>query len=354
MTSILTSDPQYIINNSVKTIDQMSSYKISPTPDNYQLWYTYSGNYDLSLSNFLDKLISNNTPIDDVLSEKLYNKFFSRDAEKQALEETGDSFKSEIKKIMAILKDTTKDNAGHTKSINNQIDKLEGFEGAEELKEIIKLVAQDVNNINDQTQKLEKQLEETTDTIDELSTNLENARKESRTDALSNIGNRKSFDEKLSDLTDQTSADYGNFCLIISDIDFFKKFNDTYCHQVGDQVLKIVAHVLKTTSEKHCTAYRYGGEEFVILVPNSKLEEASKLANIIRQAVSIKSIKNKNTGQSFGKITMSFGVAEYSNNEIQEAIIQRADAALYLAKENGRNRVQLETDLKNEKTKQAS
>ena len=67
-----------------------------------------------------------------------------------------------------------------------------------------------------------------------------------------------------------------------------------------------------------------------------------------------KSIKNKNTGQDFGKITMSFGIAEFSNNEIQESIIQRADAALYLAKENGRNRVQLETDLKKEDIKQAS
>ena len=110
--------------------------------------------------------------------------------------------------------------------------------------------------------------------------------------------------------------------------------------------MKVVAHVLKTTTENYGTAFRYGGEEFVILVPNAKLSEAAKLADQIRQVISKKSIKNKNTGQDFGKITMSFGIAEFSNNEIQESIIQRADAALYLAKENGKNRVQLETDLK--------
>ena len=255
---------------------------------------------------------------------------------------------------MAILKDTTIDNANHTDNISSQIDKLEDFEGATELKEIIKLVVKDVDNINAQSKKLEKQLEETTNTIDEISSNLENARIESRTDALTNIGNRKAFDEKIYDYTDKTNSEYGNFCLIISDIDYFKKFNDTYGHQIGDQVLKVVAHVLKTTTENYGTAFRYGGEEFVILVPNAKLSEAAKLADQIRQVISKKSIKNKNTGQDFGKITMSFGIAEFSNNEIQESIIQRADAALYLAKENGRNRVQLETDLKKEDIKQAS
>lgn len=354
MASLLTSDPQNIINNSVNTLKYMSSRKIAPTPSNYQLWYTYSGNYDLSLTRFVDKLNSNNAPIDDIVSEKLYKKFFSRELENQAVEETGDSFKTEIKKIMAILKETTSDSANHTDNINNQIEKLEDFEGAGELKEIIKLVVKDVDSINAQSQKLEKQLEETSGTIDQLSTNLENARIESRTDPLTNIGNRKAFDEKISDYTDKNNSDYGNFCLIISDIDFFKKFNDNYGHQTGDEVLKVVAHVLKTVTENYGTAYRYGGEEFVILVPHSKLVDAGKLADDVRQSISKRSIKNKNTGQDFGKITMSFGIAEYSNNEIQEAIIQRADAALYLAKDNGRNRVQLETDLKNDDIKQAS
>jgi len=178
-----------------------------------------------------------------------------------------------------------------------------------------------------------------------LQNNLESARIESRTDALTNIGNRKYFDEKLSDLIEAANVGGEGFSLIISDIDFFKKFNDTFGHQVGDQVLKVVAHVLKTATGYSGMPYRYGGEEFVILVPNSKLQEASNMANNIKQIISNKSIKNKNTGQDFGKITMSFGIAEFVKNERPEAIIQRADAALYLAKENGRNRVQSETDL---------
>ena len=354
MPSILTSDPHYIINNSQKALKLLQEHKILPTPQNYQLWYTYSGDYDFSLSRFVDKLIINNTPIDDQVSEKLYEKFFSIEDEKKAVNETSDSFKNEIRKIMEILKDVNQDNTSHTESINNQIDKLEVFEGTDELKEIIKLVVQDVNVINAQTQKLEKQLEETSETIAELNTNLENARIESRTDALTNIGNRKSFDEKITNFTNLSNPINESFCLIICDIDFFKKFNDAYGHQIGDQVLKVVAHVLKTTTEKYGTAYRYGGEEFVILIPSVKLNDAKILTECIRQAISKKSIKNKKTGEDFGKITMSFGIAEYRNGEISEALVQRADQALYLAKENGRNRVQLETDIQCSNLKCAS
>lgn len=95
---MLTSDPEYIINNSVNTIEYISSNRISPTPDNYHLWYTYSGKYDLSLSNFVDKLVLNKTPIDDVVSERLYKKFFSKDAEKEVIEKTAIVSKTKLKR----------------------------------------------------------------------------------------------------------------------------------------------------------------------------------------------------------------------------------------------------------------
>lgn len=352
MPSSLSSDMQDITENSTKAITQMTTHQVLPTPENYHLWFTYAGNYDLGLRKIVDKLISDKTPINEVISEKLYRKFFSQDAEKKAIAQAGDGFKAEITKIMTILKDAGKDTSSHAGSLTSHIEKLSDFEGSEALKDIIKLVVQDMDNISEQTQKLEKQLEESTDKIDGLKSNLENARIEGRTDALTNIGNRKYFDEKLLGLIETANENKEGFCLIISDIDFFKKFNDTFGHQIGDQVLKVVAHVLKTATSTAGTPYRYGGEEFVILVPNSSLDEATKLAHQIKLAISTKSIKNKNTGQDFGKITMSFGVAQFTKNEIPASIIQRADAALYLAKENGRNRVQIETDLKEEPSKQ--
>ncbi len=345
MSSFTSPDFQLTVENSTKALNEMKIHQVLPIPENYHLWYTYTGDYDLSLTKVIDKLIFDNIPIDESVSKKLYQKFFSKDDEKKAINQAGEGFKIEITKLIDVLKDASKNTSGHTTSLANHLDKLSDFDGANELSDIIKLVLKDVEKLNSQSHKLEEQLEKSSDKIKGLESNLENARIESRTDALTNIGNRKYFDEKLSELIGVINTEQNGFSLIISDIDHFKKFNDTFGHQIGDQVLKIVAHVLKNATSSIGLPYRYGGEEFVILVPNSKLEEATTLAQTIRQVISTKSIKNKNTGQDFGKITMSFGIAQFRNSDSPASIIHRADEAMYLAKDNGRNRVQLETDL---------
>jgi len=154
MPSLITPDSEDVTENSTKALNKMTTYRVLPTPENYHLWYTYSGNYDLGLSKIVDRLISDKIPINEKISDKLYKKFFSRDAEKKAVEETGVGFKKEITKIMAILKDASKDTSSHTGTLSKQIDKLADFDGSEELKDIIKLVVKDVSKITSQTQKL--------------------------------------------------------------------------------------------------------------------------------------------------------------------------------------------------------
>ncbi|MBT7581494.1 MAG: GGDEF domain-containing protein, partial [Kordiimonadaceae bacterium] len=128
-------------------------------------------------------------------------------------------------------------------------------------------------------------------------------------------------------------------------IDFFKKFNDSFGHQIGDQVLKVVAHVIKKELGSEGAAARYGGEEFAILLPKTQLAEGVKIAEQIRSVISKRIIKNKNTGANFGRITMSLGVANALPGITIEDLIQKADSALYLAKSNGRNMVQSELEL---------
>ena len=207
-----TPDYQIVTNTSSKALQKMEINKIPPTPENYHLWYTYAGKYDPGLSRIIEKLISQKIPIDNRVSNELYNKFFTNDLEKKAIQETGDGFKAEITKIMELIKAASEDTSIHTESLNKQIDELTGFDGVEEIKNVIKLVVKDVDNISTQAKKLEKQLAESTDKIDGLQSNLENARIESRTDALTNIGNRKFFDEKLIEFIDQkdlTKEDQG-------------------------------------------------------------------------------------------------------------------------------------------------
>ena len=129
----------------------------------------------------------------------------------------------------------------------------------------------------------------------------------------------------------------------MSDIDFFKKVNDTYGHAVGDCVLKTVAKTIKKELREEDIASRYGGEEFIFLLPHTKLEEAVVVAERLRNQVEKKKINIEEYNIKDTKeisVTISIGVSEYNKNDKEpQALYQKADAALYKAKENGRNRV---------------
>ena len=121
---------------------------------------------------------------------------------------------------------------------------------------------------------------------------------------------------------------------MIIDVDYFKKVNDTYGHQVGDTTLIEVANILKTNIRESDTVGRWGGEEFVIICPHTNLEGIKIVANIIRGKI------EKHQFPVVGNKTASFGITIYQDNDNLETIISRADEALYNAKNNGRNRVE--------------
>ena len=155
--------------------------------------------------------------------------------------------------------------------------------------------------------------------------------KKIKIDALTHLYTRGTFDEALQKFA---SSSAGGFSCIMLDIDHFKRVNDTFGHVAGDLVLKTFASVLKKCSRKRDTVYRYGGEEFAVLLPESKLDEAMMVAERIRRSVP----KNVRTPDG-NSVTASAGCSEYIMGEAGIVVVQRADQALYVAKQTGRNRV---------------
>jgi diguanylate cyclase len=132
--------------------------------------------------------------------------------------------------------------------------------------------------------------------------------------------------------------------LLMTDIDHFKTFNDTYGHLTGDQVLRLVALSVKQNVKGQDIAARYGGEEFAVILPNTVLRSAVTVADHIRRAVMSKELMKRSTGEHLGRITISVGVATMRPGDNAQSLIGRADACLYAAKRTGRNRVICETD----------
>jgi diguanylate cyclase len=174
--------------------------------------------------------------------------------------------------------------------------------------------------------------------MDKLQEELEQIRKQASRDSLTGLTNRAIFFDLLSGKMTEASAQ-SLFCLVMLDIDHFKRVNDTFGHLVGDKVIRVVSETLKQSIKGQDTAARYGGEEFVLLLPETGLEGATTLCNKIRGRIADTKLVRTGTREPLGQITISAGVVQYRHGEEQLDLIQRADDALYKSKRNGRNRV---------------
>ncbi|MEG3639662.1 transporter substrate-binding domain-containing diguanylate cyclase [Magnetococcus sp. PR-3] len=159
------------------------------------------------------------------------------------------------------------------------------------------------------------------------------------TDPLTGVHNRLKLDEECAKELSRAKRYNASFAIILLDIDHFKQINDRFGHQVGDLVLTGVAQLLKDHIRGTDLVGRWGGEEFLVLCPNAKLDGAAKLAEHLRMII------DSHHFPGVGKCTASFGVSLYHEDEEGDTLLGRADRALYLAKEQGRNQCALETDL---------
>lgn len=184
---------------------------------------------------------------------------------------------------------------------------------------------------------LHQQLAEQRKELEELNTQLAD---QARTDALTDLGNRLRMQEDLESL-EARRARYGQiYCVVLCDIDFFKLYNDNYGHPAGDGILRRVAAVIKSHCRSGDVAYRYGGEEFLIILPEQTQESGIVMAERLRKAIEELEIPH-GTRKPPEVITISAGVAAVTKDEPKsaESLLQEADEALYEAKEAGRNRV---------------
>jgi len=166
-----------------------------------------------------------------------------------------------------------------------------------------------------------------------------------RTDALTQLANRRSLEEDLR-MLDARSQRYGRpYCAAICDVDHFKTYNDTLGHQAGDEALRAVAAKLAAEVRASDGVYRYGGEEFVLVLPEQSLQTARAAVERVRAAVEQLAIPHPGRGPG-GVVTMSFGIAGFRPGltTTAEDLLEQADAALYEAKEAGRNRVAVADD----------
>ena len=326
-------------------IAAMSARGVSPTPQNYALWYGYVSGLQPELSRAVDALIADGTPFTDMLCRELHDRFCDAGRHLGVLQQTGAELDQAVGRAMTLIAGAAGDAQSFNKALDEVSGQLAGGQPAERVRGVVSSLLAQTQRATERNRSLELRLTQTSSELAELRQNLEVVRREALTDPLTGIANRKLFDTRLREAARNATENDEPMALLMLDIDHFKKFNDTYGHQLGDQVLRLVAKTLTESIKGRDTAARYGGEEFAIVLPQTRLENAVTLGEQIRRTMVRHKIVRKDTGEEYGIITLSIGAGAYRKDEALGELIRRADGALYHAKRTGRNRVVAEDDV---------
>lgn len=313
-------------------------------PRFYELWYTYAAGFNHSLNRAVNEVAGSGKPISTEQLQQIYNSFLSPTKLGDRIDEVGEKISDEIHSMVDLLTRNADSVAEYGASLAGAQSELEQLKDPKQLKALISHMVSATKKSADANQALETQLVDSRRQIEELQESLEAIRHESLTDELTTLSNRRHFDQTIERMVREAGHSREPMALLLTDIDHFKKFNDTYGHQTGDQVLRLVALAVKQNVKGHDVACRYGGEEFAVLLPHTSLRQAVTVAEHIRRAVLTKELVKRSTGENLGRITISIGVSSFVAQDTVQSMIARADAALYAPKAAGRNLVRCESD----------
>jgi diguanylate cyclase len=337
--------PEQAETFSAKAMDMLAHFRIAATPHNYELCFLYCVNQNPELTKAFAELIESQPQLPQSELARLYEKFCRKNSVNDTVADVGVKMQEELQKLASLLEHTGSDTAAYGKTLNAFAVQLDKGEVSTQLKTLLAGVAAATRAIETRNRNLEAQLAQSSEEIKTLRGRIDSIRLESLTDPLTNLANRRAFDEKVEEAVAEALAEGHDMSVLIGDVDHFKKFNDTWGHATGDQVLRLVAQCFKANTKGRDTAARFGGEEFVVVMPHTALNNAVTVANQIRTAVETKKIVKRSTGETLGAITVSIGAARYRPGESVTDLLNRADQCLYGAKRTGRNRVVHEDEI---------
>ncbi len=311
---------------------------LAPTPQNFELLYAYVSGRLPQIKELVDGAVRGSGFTADQ-ARAIYDKHLGADKEKEVLQNNVRQLSEELARVMEVISTVNEGNAQFSETLSGFTTHLNKPLSVEEIRAAVNKVVTETKSIATKNQQLQEQLEKSSAQITVMKEDLTRVQKETLTDTLTGVGNRKHLSNELKRLVQEAEEQKSALSLLMIDIDHFKKFNDTHGHLVGDQVLKLVARTLmENLKGKDCVA-RYGGEEFVIVLPQTRLMDAQRVADALRTSVAQKKIIRRDTHATLGQVTVSIGVAQYHANEQLSHFLKRADAGMYMAKSAGRNRV---------------
>ncbi len=321
------------------TLTILGKYQLSPNPVNYSLCYEYASKRNDELTHKLEQAFSSSSGLTAETADALYRRYVW-DEDQRNIEKVRADMSSIVEETLARV-GQAQSRANHSAQVLQvHSDQLADLSSTENVRNILSEVVQETRESARNGQVMKQMLEDTQGEVEALKIELARTQKEATTDPLTGLRNRRAFERAMKALMSQMgSEELTDLCLLMVDIDHFKRVNDTYGHLVGDKVIISVASLLSANVKGKDVVSRFGGEEFAVLLPDTSVINGEKVGEIIRSSVERMRIKKMDTGEALSKVTISIGVTAMKKGDDITSLIDRADKALYAAKTQGRNLV---------------
>jgi diguanylate cyclase len=312
---------------------------IVPSPDNFAIWYEYHSGLNPELRHLIDTLRAHDRRFDEQMMAAIHRKFLAHARERDAVQQASARMLGMLQEVGTMVGEAGADADRFGAAVRDSSSAF--VAGGLGLPELIQRVQAEARDMAARSETLARHLDGAAERIQALERSLDDVRRDAETDGLTGLMNRRAFDARLRALAGEAMNLGTPLCLLLADVDHFKKVNDSWGHPIGDQVLRLVATVMRQAMRPDDVVARYGGEEFAAVLPAATPEVGHAIAERLRQGFEGRHLVVRNSGQTIGGVTLSVGGACYDPGEKLSDWIGRADTALYAAKRGGRNRVEM-------------
>lgn len=319
-------------------IQEMGQHDAAFNPLSFAVWYEHLAGINPRLSQALTDSRKSRPKLDDATVQSLYREHVAA-----ADEATANRIGASLQQVMSAIAESAAQAGSQAGQFGHQLNDLSRALAADDPSQLAPQVDQaraGTEQMRASVQSLQSRLSSSAEEVSRLRAELQRVREDALIDPLSGVLNRKGFEQALARMIGQGAGNGRTLCLVLLDLDHFKRVNDTHGHLVGDSVIRGLGQVLKKTSEEtgHTSA-RYGGEEFAVLAHVPSLEQAVQVAELVRTRTKSLKVRNRTTNEVLLTPTVSAGVAAWAPGDDAAALIAAADGALYRSKQNGRDRV---------------
>jgi len=336
-------DFEYATSIAEKAMRSMAEQRVPPTPNNFHVWFNYTLGEPPVLKRAIDILIGNKRKFDAATNREIYESYIGSKATDDAVaHDVSQRLHSVMTSARQFLATAIADNRTHMAAIN---DVTERTEAGVDPRELVENLMGELARATTRATRLEVSFVEKSRELATIRDSLVQSEERAKTDILTGLPNRRALEEFFRKAQLAAMEQDDPLSALLIDIDHFKRFNDEFGHGVGDQVLRLMAKVLREAVRDIDLPARYGGEELIVILPSAGLATATAVAERIRRSVAECHISRRSTGEALPGITISIGVAQFQGGESMADLIERCDRALYLAKNTGRNRVVTESEL---------